>query len=803
MASLRECIDAALSTGKITKEDADNLSERVKFYENEFKVSEHLSPQQALQQAEKKALSDVQFEKALKLRQTYIQASKLSRAIQNVSAHPKGKRTGLMSLLVKDVTGEAGYSNIDNRGHAILANYHSHFAEAMEKYRTKNLGFSQDTQGLRNLVREVFGDSTGDGAASAMSKVWSDVAEIARQRFNRAGGAIAKREDWGMPQHHDALRVGRTSKAEWIDEITPMLDVKKMTDDTGQAMSESQLRSVLDGVYDRIVTNGLVDLAPGKIRGKKLSNRHRDHRVLHFKDADSWLSYHDRYGNQDIYTTLTDHLSKMAHDTARLEVLGPNPDATYQYLRDLTLKDGEKGLKLAFLDSVYSVVSGKADDTASTRLADFTQSARNLLVSAKLGGAFLSAISDLAFLRQTSKFNGIPAAKVYRRQLSLMNPANSEDRLQAVKMQLTADAWVNRALAANRFTEVTGAGFSAKVADATMRASMLSAWTDAGRKAFGMEFHSFIADNVGKSFDDLPDPIANTFKRYGIDSDDWETMRKAPILKHKGVRFFSPENLSKSGEHTNLVTKIQEMILTETDFAVPTPDSRVRAITTAGRQRGSLVGEISRSAFMFKSFPITVIATHLYRGAMQGGTANKLKYLASISIATTVLGAISLQSKEVARGKDPRNMNDSKFWAAAYAQGGGAGIYGDFLFSDANRFGGGAVMSMAGPMVGLTNDVGKLTLGNVQQVIKGEDAKLGADMVDFARRYTPGGSLWYLRLAYEREVIDQLQKQVDPKAASKFRRIQSRRKKDYNQSYWWKPGDTSPQRPPNIDAVGG
>lgn len=806
---LKDCIEAAIATGRISEEEGQELARRIDQYEAQLNLRGEVSPEQALNEAEDAVLAARRAELALQKRQARLQAVALYRATNNVQGHPKGVRTGVMSLLVKDPGGTAGYSNIDARGNAILASYHGVFADAMNKFRTKNLGLSQDVESLRNTVRELFGTTTGDNDAAAMAKIWSEVAEMARERFNRAGGAIPKRIDWGMPQWHDPVRVARVAQGQWIDQIKPRLDRGRMLNDDGLPMNNMQIEQMLARVYDDITTDGLASLVPGRQGGKKLANRRRDHRVLPFRTAEDWLEYHDMYGHADIYVTLTDHLAGMAHDTAKLEILGPNPEASWRYLRDLALQEeGATTVNMAFMDAVWNVVSGKVNATNSTTLADTMQAVRNLLVSARLGGAMLSAVSDTAFLRQTAKFNGLPAMKVYRRMASLLNPANEADRVLAVKMQLTADAWTNHALAANRFTEVTGAGFSAKAADFTMRASGLNAWTDAGRKAFGMEFDALLADNLENSVKNLPQPLRDAFDRYGISAEDWDVLRATVPMEHKGARFFSVENLMArtdldEARRIDLANKLQEMILTEMDFAVPMPDSRARAITTGGIKRGTILGEATRAVGMFKSFPITVIATHLYRGALQAGVGAKARYLAEITIATTVMGAVAMQLKEMSRGKDPRDMSDPKFWAAAYLQGGGAGIYGDFLMADANRFGQGPVTTLAGPMADLGDDLTKLTIGNAQQGVRGENMNLAGDAINFMRSYTPGGSLWYTRLAYERLVLDQLAKQFDPNAGDRFRRIQRRRAIDYDQDYFWRPGEASPNRAPDFSAVGG
>jgi hypothetical protein len=81
------------------------------------------------------------------------------------------------------VEGKAPYSKVDYRRQSIVAELYGRFADAMEQYRTKNLGFTQDTKGLRNMIKELFGESSGDVDAAAFSKMWTETAEAARLRY--------------------------------------------------------------------------------------------------------------------------------------------------------------------------------------------------------------------------------------------------------------------------------------------------------------------------------------------------------------------------------------------------------------------------------------------------------------------------------------------------------------------------------------------------------------------------------------------------------------------------------------------
>ena len=156
--------------------------------------------------------------------------------------------------------------------------------------------------------------------------------------------------------------------------------------------------------------------------------------------------------------------------------------------------------------------------------------------------------------------------------------------------------------------------------------------------------------------------------------------------------------------------------------------------------------------------------------------------------------------KDIARGRDPRPI-DLKFAGAAMAQGGGWGIFGDFLFSDMNRYGQGFWTTLSGPMGGLANDLGKLTIGNIQELVSREKTQFSSELVGMLSKYTPGSSLWYGRLVLERLVFDQLQRLTDPKADKKFRRIMNKRNKDYKQNFWWKKGKTFPDRTPQFENI--
>ena len=59
------------------------------------------------------------------------------------------------------------------------------------------------------------------------------------------------------------------------------------------------------------------------------------------------------------------------------------------------------------------------------------------------------------------------------------------------------------------------------------------------------------------------------------------------------------------------------------------------------------------------------------------------------------------------------------------------------------------------------------------------------------------------RLAFQREVLDQLALMADERTRVRFQRMEDRARKEWGQDYWWSPGRTAPQRTPALEAIGG
>jgi len=809
MVAVTDCLDGLVLSGRMSQEQAKQVSDMTERLQERY--AETMTQSAAERAAAERAAKMLTEQKALAKRQRALQALKAQENADHILSHPKGAVAGALSKLSKDTWGEAKWSNMEFRMNHWEGILHGKLSEALDAYRSKYAGLVQDKAGMRQFIRELYGESSGNQTARAASKAWDDTTEMARLAANAAGADIKKRSDWFMPNHHDQRRVRSSGQKAWAGFVQG-LDIEVRDTETGMALSGDQLNDALATIWETISSGGMDTMTPGAGGARKLPNRLGDPRTLQFKDAKSWLAYNDAYGAGDIYGLVTGHVHAMARDIASMEVLGPNPDAMLRYIQDLALqdrvvrgKDGE-GLGVGMIDSVYGHLSGRLSSPASELLARTFGGMRNLLSTAQLGRAPISALSDLKFLQQTSSWNGLDSTKVMKRYISQLNPANAADRAFAVRSGLIAESYVSKSLAAKRFQDdIVGDGWTARFANSFHRLSGLTPMTQAGRHAFGLEFLGFLADNAGHGFDDLPGALRKSFQRYGINASMWDVARRAELVDFKDAKFMRPENINavEDIKAPEAARRLHEMILEETDFAVPTPDARTRAMLAGNTRRGTFWGEVVRSSTLYKSFSVTVMHTHMMRGAMATATGDKGMYLGSLLTGLTVMGAGVIGLKDIVKGRDPRRMDHPEFWGQAFAQGGGLGIFGDFLTAGFSRKDGTLMETLVGPVGGLVTDVTRLTSGNIRQAYEGQDPGAAAETVRFVKRYMPGTTMWYSSLAMERLVWNQLQIQADPNHARSFARMRRKAYQENGQEFWWNPGEVAPIRTPDFGNVRG
>jgi hypothetical protein len=819
--SIAKCLSDAVAAGRLSAAAAQDAQKRL-----EAKMlAEGIQPGTAAAAvAEEMALAA-----ANKRRQAALRVIRGAANTATAAAHPRGFAAGVAAIFARDIYGLLGSVGIEGRWRAIKGEAHARFVTAMDAFRSKNLGLSRDLPGLREVVREHYQRGvTGNATARQAADAWADTEGFLAKRFNQAGGNLPERPGY-FPQVWDNARVKAEGKAEWTrwmrnEYSAGRLNIRSF--ETGQRLPTTLAHRIIDEAYERIASDGMSDLVPGQFKGSSnLAERHNTARVFEWTSADAWLGFNDRFGMGDagIYDLLTGHIDGRSRDIAMLEILGPNPGNEARRLIDEARKRGEAPYIAWKLEAIWDHVSGAANSPVSEWLAGTMRGVRAWLTAARLGSATLSAVTDFGTLRNTAAWNGMHATSVMQRYLSLLNPGNAGDRRLAVRLGLIADGWATRAAGAMRDqADIVGSDLAGRVADTVLRSSGLSAHTQAGKWAFGMEFLGELADQAGKRIDQLDPRMQAAFQRYGIDAGDWDIIRRTGLWQEDGATFIMPEQIVR-GPNAGTVpsaaalapyapearqraaSRLLEMVQTETNFAIVEPGALERAIVVGSHRPGTLAGEFLRSSMQFKTFPVSMMTRHMMRGieGVRGG--DRGKYLAVTAVSLTVFGAMAMQLKAIAQGKDPRDMTAPTFWPAAFVQGGGAGLFGDFFSGALSRSDRSFYLSfVGGPTAGLVDDFARLTGGNIQGLSEGKDTNAGRELARFVQTNAPGTSLWYARLALDRLMWDRLHEQMDPDHQRRFLRMEDRARRELNQEFWWRPGSTSPTRAPSANAaIGG
>jgi len=811
---LMDCIRQGLRDKVITQEQAERAEKIFRDFEKQPGNTSSTASQQAYEAIEREVFQ--------RRRRVLQQAQAQEIALENIGRF-KGDDDGeaLISLLERDGSGRSPYSNVVSRQAALRGMAHAMMDDVITSLK-KSAVLGRTTRAARatstNMVRELFGEATGDAAAQGLAKAWTNSADFLRKAFNAAGGDIPELATWGLPQVHNNAAVRRAGREEWKRIVLPLLDRDETVSfQTGAKFTQAELDEVLDEVWETIATEGfskVKETAAGG-RGKSLARRRVDHRFLHFKDADSWLRYSDAFGDADPFTTMMNHVDGMSRDVALLETLGPNPNHTVSFLKTQLEKRAKKAdaaagtdkasqrltSKLNTFDELYDAITGRSYAPVNERIARTFSGLGNMLTAAYLGSTSLLALmTDSNFTRITKRMAGMPVFRSAMARTLKMVAAKKTTKAQAVRLGLIAENWSSVAYGQARYAhDVLGGKVSEAIAHTAMNVSLLSPFTQAGRWAFGMEFMGFLADNVKTPYKALSRPLRDTLDRYGVTAKDWSKMRSVKLYEHKGAKFFRPDEMLDTNRE--LAFKVLEMVQGMTNLAVPVSSLRARTALVGGTKAGTLVGEVARSFAMFKNFPVTFYLNNVKAALYQKGPLNKAAIAGDLLITSTAMAVLANQLREISKGRDPMDMTMPEVWGKGLLTGGGLGIYGDFLFEDLNRFGGGMTETIAGPRASFLNDLRNLTIGNAAELVRGEKTNAARETVDFFGRNLPGVSTWYLRLVIERSILDRLRLMADPKAEQRFKRLERRFIKEYDQEYWWRPGEAVPERAPNIGAA--
>lgn len=251
----------------------------------------------------------------------------------------------------------------------------------------------------------------------------------------------------------------------------------------------------------------------------------------------------------------------------------------------------------------------------------------------------------------------------------------------------------------------------------------------------------------------------------------------------------------------NLETKLRAYYADRTYAGVLRGGIREKAYTTQGAQAGTPYGEAVRFVMQFRQYNLSFVQKVLGRYAQEDRfwqiprgllsmPKSEARQFATWIMTLTALGYMTGVAKDVAKGRVPRDPRDPRTWGQAFVQGGGAGIYGDFLFSRVNRFGGSFADTMLGPTLGTVADAADIALTSRDEGIKalfGDQSNMpDVQAMNFFKNNSPFVNLFYTRAALDYLILYDMQEAMSP---GSLRRMERQLKDQQRQSFILPPSE--------------
>lgn len=221
----------------------------------------------------------------------------------------------------------------------------------------------------------------------------------------------------------------------------------------------------------------------------------------------------------------------------------------------------------------------------------------------------------------------------------------------------------------------------------------------------------------------------------------------------------------------DLSDKILSYYTDAAKHGVVTAGVRERALLLQGTQKGTGANTLLRFMTQFKMWPVAAMSQILERDIYMSLSGKEAAFNIGKLVAIGVpAGYIRMVVSDYARGHPARDPSKPETLLAAAAQSGGLGIFGDFLFGEASRMGGGLVSTLGGPVASDADQLIKI-FGQFKNDLKengpkhrtgGEFGDIWPNLVRFGVRHIPFANLIYLKGALDYMLLYHLYEASNP-----------------------------------------
>ena len=665
------------------------------------------------------------------------------------------------------------------------------------------------------IMREMIGEPTGVKGAKDIARILKQSQNSWRLRLNDLGANIGELDDWITRTTHNTEKMAAASKGSrllddnrlaWVEYIQTKLNLKRTFPDVNDPI---EINKILSSIYDSLMTGDHLKYGgTNSIYGtKNVTNRLNSSRVLHFKDLQARQEYNIKFGEPSLQTSVFNVLTSSAKNIVMMQELGTNPQDTFNKILALLKKKYKssdykivRDLNFENFKGSFAEIDGSANIAGSQILAKIGEVVRSTGDMARLGGTVITSFADLGPYMTTTNFQGRGLLTGLFEAINGLLGGNNKAAMEALEIISNSVVVSNRG---NVYADgADGTGAINNLRNKFFKWNGLNGWVASLKSSMALGVSKFYGSLSETKFLDLEKRERNFLTLYGIDEGKWNMLRSIKTLAVDDKRYLTAEAVDdisddvinkylgrklSAREIRNFKKDLQltwkNVLNDQGTHGTPEPDTQIRSITRMGTVRGTAMGEINRFVMQYKNFSVSLYKKILRREMdSYGPDESKLigaSMLASTLMLGTIFGYIVLSVKDMLSGRSPRDPKKSAVIMQAFVQGGGGGIYGDFLMSEVqNQYGNGVLETAAGPTAG---DIKKLI-----DVVRNmnEPKKAGKKFLQLAEGHTPFINLYYTKAAYDYLIGYQIKEYLDP---GFFNRMKKRNEENRGQTYYFKP----------------
>ena len=664
------------------------------------------------------------------------------------------------------------------------------------------------------IMQEMVGITTGVKQAKDIAMILKKYQNSWRNRLNDLGANIGLLDDWITRTTHNTEKMANASKISklvgdnktaWVEFTKGRLDIPRTFSNVSDP---AEIDNILGDIYDSLMTGDhLKHGGTNSIYGtRNITNRLNSSRVLHFKDVQARQEYNVAFGEPSLKESVMGVLSNSARNIAIMQELGTNPRDTFDKILALLRKKYKKEdskitkqLNFKTFENQFKEIDGSINAIGYQPLANIAMGVRTLQNTGKLGLATITSFGDLAQYMGTTNFQG---RGLLTGLFEAMNGLfKNNDRAAMEVLETTSNSI--HSFMGNKYGAANDTwGKMGKLQNTFFKWNSLNGWIASLKSsmAVGLARHYGMLNEL--KFSNLSIRERNFLTLYGIDDGKWNMLRSIKTLDSQGKKYMTAEGVDELSDNVitayvgkklsqreirnfkqDLQITWRNVLVDQTMHGTPEPDAAIRAITNQGLEKGTPMGETIRFVMQFKSFPISIwkkiIGRELYSYGPDDSKLARVSGLASLLMLSTFWGYIAMSAKDMLKGRSPRDPNKLSTLGQAFAQGGGAGIYGDFLINELqNEYGNGIFETALGPTA---SDIDKII--NIGQSLN-DPKKAGKKFLQLAEGNVPFLNLYYTKTAYDYLIGYQVKEYLDP---GYFRRMRDKHEEQRGQSYYLKP----------------